>query len=115
IGLFYPVLQRQAGACVSLITALSEYLVPPPVAILRGPADELPSWQRALDSEYRPNLLALAVPDTISGLPEVLDKPMKNAGGPVAAWVCRGTVCLPPVTSRAELRETLARDPVTPL
>ncbi len=115
IGLFYPVLQRQAGACVSLITALSEYLVPPPVAILRGPADELPSWQRALDGEYRPNLLALAIPDKVSGLPEALDKPVKDAGGPVSAWVCRGTVCLPPITSQAELQEALARESVTPL
>jgi uncharacterized protein YyaL (SSP411 family) len=109
IQLFYPVLQQQAGACVSLITALAEYLAPPPVATLRGPADELSSWQRALDREYRPNLLTLAIPDTVSDLPEVLDKPVNSAGGPVNAWVCRGTVCLPPVDSQAELRKALAQ------
>jgi uncharacterized protein YyaL (SSP411 family) len=109
IRLFYPVLQHQAGACVSLATALSEYLAPPTVVILRGPADELASWQRALDAEYRPNLLALAIPDTASGLPDALDKPVTDTGGEVGAWVCRGTVCLPPVTSQAALQEALAR------
>jgi uncharacterized protein YyaL (SSP411 family) len=43
-------------------------------------------------------------------LPAVLDKAAPAAG--VQAWVCRGTSCLPPIASPAELEQVLARAPV---
>jgi len=106
LELFYPVLERQPGACVSLATALEEELEPPPVVILRGTPRRVESWQKKLAEAFRPSVVVVGVSSDAGGLPAVLDKPVPGAG--VEAWVCRGTSCLPPISDLAELERSLA-------
>jgi len=52
-------------------------------------------WQRALDAQYLPHVISLAIPAGTADLPDTLAKP---AGGGVKSWVCQGVTCLPPIT-----------------
>jgi uncharacterized protein YyaL (SSP411 family) len=104
LRLFYPLLERNPSACVSLATALEEWLTPPRMVILRGGSAELASWQRALAAQYRPDTLVIALPEGIAALPPVLDKP---AAPGVNAWVCQGVSCLPAIADRSELERVL--------
>jgi len=105
LELFYRVLERQPGACVSLAMALEEHLVPPQVVILRGAPNEVESWQRRLDRVYRPATLTIGIHSRTNTLPAALDKPAPATG--VQAWVCRGVSCLPPISEFANLESTL--------
>ena len=109
LQLFYPELERQPSACVSLCTALDEYLTPPRTVVLRGMAPALQAWQRQLDRRYRPDLLILTIPNEYNGLRGPLDKPPAPAGS--IAWVCRGVSCLPAITDAEELARVLDAPP----
>jgi hypothetical protein len=103
LRLFHQASVRQPSGFASLDRALSEYLEPPSVVIVRGPATAIGDWSRAIGGHYLPSTLVLALPTGLQGLPESLDKP---AGAAVNAWVCRGVVCLPPTDEVATvLRE----------
>jgi uncharacterized protein YyaL (SSP411 family) len=106
LKLFYPQLERQPGACVSLATALDEHLVPPQTVVLRGEAGAMAGWQRTLAARYRPNTLVVAIPAGRAGLPPVLDKAAPAKG--VNAWVCRGVSCMPAIGDLAELDRVLS-------
>jgi hypothetical protein len=106
LKLFYAPLERQPIGFVSLATALDEYLGPPQIVILRGEAGALASWQRSLAAHYRPDLLVIAIPAGVPGLPAVLDKAAPARG--VNAWVCRGVACLPAISELAELDRVLS-------
>jgi uncharacterized protein YyaL (SSP411 family) len=106
VKLFYPALERQPGGCVSLATALDEYLAPPQIVILRGNQEDIARWQRVLVRTYRPDTLVVGLSRDMAGLPVVLDK-APAAGNAVAAWVCRGATCLPPVTDIDALERVL--------
>ncbi len=112
LKLFYPLIERQPSAFVSLAAALDEYLAPPQTVILRGEASALAEWQRSLAKRYRPDTLVIAIPADRAGLPAVLEKTVP--AGSVNAWLCRGVTCLPPIGDFAELERTLSvgRDPV---
>ena len=94
---YYPALNASPTGFASLVGALAEQLMPPSVVVLRGPAVDLPEWQRMFDAAYRPGVLALALPVGLRGLPPTLDK---AAGDAVNAWLCSGVNCLPPVSLR---------------
>ncbi len=99
IRLFYGAMQRQPSAFVSLLTALEESLTPPRIVILRGAAHALGEWQRTLATMYLPQTLIVALPDNLTDLPALLDKPAPAASaGGVNAWVCQGVSCLPPLS-----------------
>jgi uncharacterized protein YyaL (SSP411 family) len=86
--------ERPSGVS-SLLVALEEVANPPTTVLLRGDPATCASWQRQLERTYRPGVrtLDLSRADT---LPGALSRP--HAGGDAAtAWVCRGTVCLPPL------------------
>jgi uncharacterized protein YyaL (SSP411 family) len=106
LNLFYPLIERQPSAFVSLAVALDEYLAPPQTVILRGDGNKITEWQGALMRTYRPDTLILALPAGLTGLPPVLDKPVP-AGG-VNAWVCRGVTCLPVFAELAEVERALS-------
>jgi uncharacterized protein len=106
VQLFYPALERQASACVSLATTLEEHLFPPQVVILRGAPEPVTEWQRALGATYRPACLILGIRSDAGPLPAVLDKPSPATA--VNAWVCRGVSCLPPIADRNELERVLS-------
>jgi hypothetical protein len=106
LELFYPVLERQPSACVSLAMALEEHLVPPPVVILRGAPETIAEWQRALGRACRPASLILGICSGAGRLPAALDKPAPATA--VSAWVCRGVSCLPPIGDCGELERVLS-------
>ncbi|HEX5539459.1 MAG TPA: thioredoxin domain-containing protein, partial [Methylophilaceae bacterium] len=87
-------MQRNPAACASLLVALAEYLQPPALLILRGPEGDLAPWRRIIDAHYLPHLLCFALPDTLTGLPDALARPLSTA---VNAWLCHGVECLPPI------------------
>jgi uncharacterized protein len=107
LKLFYPTLEQQPSACVSLATALEEYLAPPQTVVLRGGREGVAQWGRALARRYRPATLVIGIAEGAAGLPPVLDK-AAPAGPGVNAWVCQGVSCLPAIGELAELERTLA-------
>jgi len=107
LKLFYPAMERQAAGCVSLATALDEYLAPPQTAILRGDGKATDEWQHALARSYRPDTLVIGLPREARNLPATLDKAPASGAG-VNAWVCRGVTCLPVITGLAEVERTLS-------
>ena len=109
LQLFYPSLERQPSALVSLATALDEQLAPPQIVVLRGGEREVAEWQHALARAYRPAALVVGIARGVGGLPPALDKSLPTDGPAVNAWVCRGVTCLPPITDLAELERALSR------
>jgi uncharacterized protein YyaL (SSP411 family) len=105
IRLFYPAMQRQPSAFVSLLSALEESLTPPRMVVLRGEAHALREWQRALAARYRPDTLIVALPDHLTDLPPLLAKPLPIAS--VNAWLCQGVTCLPPVSDLGTIEHLL--------
>ncbi|HSD82820.1 MAG TPA: thioredoxin domain-containing protein, partial [Anaerolineae bacterium] len=101
---FADTMQRNPASCPSLVLALSEYLVPPSVVVLRGPQPEIVQWKGTLDHQFLPETIVMALPDSASGLPQTLDRPLKNH---VNAWLCRGVECLPAIESLDVLLERL--------
>ena len=94
ISLFFPQLLHHPGGFATLCMALAEHSEPPTIAVLRGEAAAMISWQRALAGRYAPAGLVVALDPAQRGLPPALDKPLR-AG--VNAWVCRGVSCLAPI------------------
>jgi len=104
VELFLPGVERMPSAFGTMLAALEEQLEPPRTVIVRGPAEALAPWRSLLDGAYLPTAVALFIPAGEPDLPAPLAKP---PGGAIQAWVCEGTVCLPPATSLEQLRETL--------
>jgi uncharacterized protein YyaL (SSP411 family) len=95
LKLFYPQIAAQPTGFMTFLAVLEEYLEPPQIVILRGPADQVAAWQQALATEYRPATLVLALPNELKSLPGSLGKP---AASGVNAWVCQGVICLPAIS-----------------
>jgi uncharacterized protein YyaL (SSP411 family) len=106
IRLFYEPLQSSPSGHTTLLLALEEALTPPRVVIIRGSGEALRAWQAQLSTSYRPDTLIVTVPQSVDGLPAVMDKELPTDGG-AAAWVCTGTTCLPPVFEASELIRAL--------
>jgi len=100
IAQFYPELAAQPGGHTMLLMALEERLQPPKTIIVRGPAEPLSRWRRALAERYAPTTLVLALGPGARDLPPVLAKPASDR---VSAWVCEGVTCLPPVDRLEDL------------
>ncbi len=102
---FYGRLRESPAGCATIAAALCEQLQPPGFVVLRGPAAELEQWQTRLAARFEPQLMVLAIPEGMGGLPPILDKPAK---GRVNAWLCRGVECLSPTDDYAELEVSLS-------
>jgi hypothetical protein len=109
LGAFGDGLRRRPQGFATMLAALAEHVSPPTIVVLRGPAHALEPWATALARGHRPDMLALAIPEGIAGLPPMLDKPAPP--GEVNAFVCRGVTCSPPVAMLAELESLLASRP----
>ena len=97
-------------AHVAFLEALSEYLEPPEIVILRGPEDEIRRWQRSAEALYAPSRLVLAIPEGAEDLPASLAL-REVVAGQAVAYICRGTQCSLPVSSWEALAETLRETP----
>ncbi|HEY7904513.1 MAG TPA: thioredoxin domain-containing protein [Casimicrobiaceae bacterium] len=91
----------------SLLIALEACLQPPAMLLLRGDSAACASWQQTVERLYRPTLRTLDL-SRERALPGALAKPHVAGSGDVTAWLCRGTVCLPPLHTIAELDAALA-------
>jgi uncharacterized protein YyaL (SSP411 family) len=100
LKLFYPQIAAQPAGFMSFLAVLEEYLEPPQIVILRGPAEGVALWQQAMAKEYRPTTMVLALPGELENLPGSLDKPATSV---VNAWVCQGVICLPAIPDAATL------------
>jgi uncharacterized protein len=82
--------------------ALAESITPPKLVVLRGPRDELLHWRDDLAREYLPDAQVFVLPDGMAGLPAPLAKPQR--AGAVNGWLCRGVICLPPISDFVQLK-----------
>jgi uncharacterized protein YyaL (SSP411 family) len=98
LKLFWPQISHSPGGFGSLLLALEEALAPPDIIVLRGPAEQMTEWRRALGAA--PHRIILALPNGIPGLPATLAKPESDH---VNAWVCRGVTCSAPTVNLEEL------------
>jgi uncharacterized protein YyaL (SSP411 family) len=109
LKLFYESAQNNPSGHTTFISALEEALTPPRIVVLRGTPDALHEWQAELSTAYRPDTFIVSVPESLGDLPAALDKKADEAG-PVSAWMCAGTVCLPPVYDLPDLKTQLKLD-----
>jgi uncharacterized protein YyaL (SSP411 family) len=91
------VIQKYPHAHVSLLNALEEVLQPPKIVILRGDSSAMDSWQRDLWKAYDPHRFVIAIPSDAANLPPALADKTPRDG--VTAYVCKASVCSPPITS----------------
>jgi uncharacterized protein len=104
LRLFAPILQRHPNGHTTLAMGLAEHLEPPAIVILRGNASDMVPWERQLATRYLPTTLTVPVPEGLADLPPTMDKPV---GKGVAAWICVGSTCLPPIDRPEALDQTL--------
>jgi uncharacterized protein YyaL (SSP411 family) len=92
-------------ACPAMLLALGDFLAPPPHLVIRH-RDEaaLQSWRDPLRAA---RVDAYVIPADADGLPGVLAE--RSATEPVVAYLCRGTSCDPPLTSRDAFAAALQR------
>ena len=112
VRLFAPMLADSPGGCSTLLAALADLESPPTAVIIDGDGEQARSWQRALESSYRPSVRVFNVAG-VAPLPQVLAKGAPPAKGAIA-WVCRGTQCLPPIATLAELEREIASSSAGP-
>ena len=105
LHLFWPQISHSAAGFSSLLLTLDEALTPPDIVVLRGPEDQVRTWQQQLKLRANLRQIILALPNGTPGLPATLSKP---EGERVNAWVCRGVNCLPPTGNLDEARQALS-------
>jgi uncharacterized protein YyaL (SSP411 family) len=104
LNLFHAYLRQAPHAVPSLLGALEEFLAPPRLVVLRGPAAQLQPWQRALAARFEPHTMVIAIRNGVAGLPVGLSHPETPDA---AAYVCVGTACLPPMSTIHEVQTAL--------
>ncbi len=90
----------------SLLLGLESLLEPGEQVILRGPTETLPVWQQTALERFRLRRTLYAIPSGVADLPPPLAAHRPKEG--VAAWVCKGTECLPSVETLAAFESTLS-------
>jgi uncharacterized protein YyaL (SSP411 family) len=103
--LFAAEARRVPQGFASLVTAMGEYRSPPTLVILSGPSSATGTWRAELAKPYLPAVISLQLPDDTAGLPAMLTR---TSGTRPQAWVCRGTVCLPPIADIESLLVALS-------
>jgi uncharacterized protein YyaL (SSP411 family) len=88
-------LEQQPQSHAATLIALEEFLHPPEIVILRGPAAEIERWREQLHGVWTPRRMVLAIPDTATDLPQALAS--KPPGKGAVAYLCRGSVCSAPI------------------
>ena len=107
VRLHAAALAQSPAGYATLLGALEDTLVPPASVLLTGDPAECADWQRALEARYRPATRIFNVAG-VEGLPPAFVKGAPAARS--AAWVCRGTQCLPPLHALSGIESALAGD-----
>ncbi len=81
---------RNPAACATLCHALSEFLTPPTMVIVRGKANQMAAWQEAFNQTYYPHHLFFYLDENATDLPPTLQRELLSD---VNAWLCQGVVC----------------------
>jgi uncharacterized protein len=103
----WPALLKYPESHAATLLALEDYLTPPQIVVLRGPAAVIEPWRHELNRVFAPRRWTIAVPSEATGLPAALaTKPPRDDG---AAYVCRGLTCSAALTSLEALLEELNR------
>lgn len=102
----WQALENYPSAYASLLQAVSDYLQPPKLIILRGAGTELQQWQAACQQHMKLNQLVFAVPAEESYLPGNLAH-YKADKENVHAYVCMGQQCLEPIIELDKLISAL--------
>ena len=95
---------------VSLLSALEEYLTPPEIVVLRGPAEDINRWRDDAARLYAPSRLVFAIEELEENLPGALEE-RRPVSGQTVAYRCNGTHCDLPVTSWETLALQLRESP----
>jgi uncharacterized protein YyaL (SSP411 family) len=77
---------------VTLLHALEEYLDPPEIVDIRGPAEEISDWRDSMIRLYAPTRLVFAIDEDAENLPGLLAE-RKPVDGEAVAYRCVGTHC----------------------
>jgi len=102
----WPALEQAPIAHTGLLSALDEWLTPPPTVILRGSPEALASWTKQLRGSYRIDRQIFAVPEDADDLPTLLATRAPEPGQ-VVAYLCRGEQCDAPYREPAALLQAL--------
>jgi uncharacterized protein YyaL (SSP411 family) len=104
----WPALLKYPEAHAATLLALEDYLTPPQIVVLRGPALVIEPWRHELNRVFAPRRWTLAVSDENLDLPAALaSKPATRQG---AAYVCRGLTCSAALTDFQTLLKELNRE-----
>ena len=109
VALFYPQMRDYPAGFAAMAMALAEQLAPPKLMVLRGRGPELERWREEFAREYLPDGLVLSLPDGADRLPAPLDKPQRPQ--PVNGWLCRGVICLSPISDLIQLKAACKEKP----
>jgi uncharacterized protein YyaL (SSP411 family) len=104
----WPALLKYPEGHAASLLALEDYLKPPQIVVLRGPAAVIEPWRYQLNRVFVPHRWTLAVPVEAPDLPPALaSKPPSDRG---AAYICRGMSCSAAIPSLEELLNELERE-----
>jgi uncharacterized protein YyaL (SSP411 family) len=92
----WAAIERHPHAHPTLLSVLADTLEAPRVVVLRGRSNEIAPFQAILKSKPRLGELVFPIPADAADLPAGLAS--KVSTGKPTAYVCRGTVCGPPLT-----------------
>ncbi|MCC6194765.1 MAG: thioredoxin domain-containing protein [Burkholderiales bacterium] len=93
VRLFAADIARSPGGYCTLLEAAHALEAPPASVLLVGDPEEAAAWQRTLAKDYRPGVTVIDLAPA-RDVPPALVKGATPAKG-AAAFVCRGTTCLP--------------------
>jgi uncharacterized protein YyaL (SSP411 family) len=101
----WPALLKYPEAHAATLLALEDFLQPPHIVVIRGPAEAIEPWRHELNGVFAPRRWTLAVPSDATDLPAALQS--KRAEGSALAYVCRGMSCSAPLDSLPKLLEAV--------
>ena len=106
---FDKIMQQNPAACASLLHALTEFLTPATLVIIRGEAAQLAVWRAALLQQYYPHHLCIVLDENLENLPQTLARQnlSKTNTKDVNAWVCKGVVCSQSIENLQLLLESI--------
>ncbi|MCL4462189.1 MAG: thioredoxin domain-containing protein [Nitrospirae bacterium] len=107
LRLYFSQMKEQPAGYTTMTAALETYSASQPVLLLSGP--QAKDWKGKIEQEMDPESFVIDLTEAIRQsilLPEGMRKhfPENRTTG----WICRGTVCLPPVDTFESLRAGLA-------